>query len=90
VTLTGHSGTVNACAITPDARYVVSAGDRTVRLWSAEDGAPLAVCPLPGTVLSVALHPREPVVLCGEVGGSINFIAINGLEYGPLVREALR
>jgi len=34
VTLQGHVGSVNACAMTPDGRHVVSASDdETLKVW---------------------------------------------------------
>lgn len=38
-TLSGHAGNVLSCDISDDARWIVSGGyDRTVKLWSREDG----------------------------------------------------
>ncbi|MFE7561346.1 helix-turn-helix domain-containing protein, partial [Kitasatospora sp. NPDC057500] len=41
--LTGHTGAVNSCAISPDARLLATAStDGTVRLWSLPDRRPAA------------------------------------------------
>ena len=41
--LEGHTGGVNACAVTPDGRHVVSAsGDHTLKVWELASGRALA------------------------------------------------
>jgi WD40 repeat protein len=36
---TGHEGSVNSVAVTPDGKYVVSgSGDKTVRVWELATG----------------------------------------------------
>jgi mRNA-degrading endonuclease YafQ of YafQ-DinJ toxin-antitoxin module len=41
--LVGHAGNVNACAVTPDGRRVVSASaDETLKVWDLESGRALA------------------------------------------------
>ncbi len=41
-TLSGHSGNVLSCDVTKDARYICSSShDRTVQLWSRDDGEAL-------------------------------------------------
>jgi WD40 repeat protein len=85
-TLEGHAGPVNDCAVTPDGSYVVSAGDdRTVRVWEPFTGRVIASLPLLGAANSVAMHPRIPVAVCGDPGGSIYLVDIVGVEYGPIV-----
>jgi WD40 repeat protein len=38
-TIHGHTGPVDAVAVTPDGRHVVSGSfDRTLRVWDLEDG----------------------------------------------------
>ena len=41
-TLTGHTKKVNACAISPDGKWIVSAsGDQTLKIWDAASGREL-------------------------------------------------
>ena len=38
--LEGHTGWVNACAVSPDGTFIVSAGlDQTIRIWEVETGS---------------------------------------------------
>jgi len=62
-TLEGHTGAVNCVHSLADGRLLASMGDSTVRLWSGNTGACLAIIPeetggywLPG----LAFHPRLP------------------------------
>ncbi|MEA5609801.1 hypothetical protein VB695_17305, partial [Nodularia spumigena UHCC 0060] len=38
-TLTGHSDSVNAIALTPDGKTVISGSDKTIKIWDVETGA---------------------------------------------------
>ena len=58
-TLTGHTGRVNACAVSPDGTWIVSAsGDETLKIWDAATGAERATLTgHTGTVHACAVSP---------------------------------
>jgi WD40 repeat protein len=39
--LSGHSSSISFCSVSPDARFIVSGDDRTVRTWDVESGREL-------------------------------------------------
>jgi WD40 repeat protein len=90
MTLTGHTAGVMACAIGPDANFVVSAGgDRVCRIWDAATGEERATLPLLGSGCTLALHQWRPFAACGDVGGGVYLTDLVGIEYGPVVVTAV-
>jgi WD40 repeat protein len=72
-TLAGHDGPVSAVAITLDGRRIISAGDRTVRVWSSGTGEELHSFVAHGDlVTNLAVTPDGSRVLIAstDVGGS--------------------
>jgi WD40 repeat protein len=65
LTLTGHTETVRACAISPDSTYIVTASwDRTARIWDAATGRERAT--LTGhteTVRACAISPDSTYIV---------------------------
>jgi WD40 repeat protein len=89
--LEGHSAAVNAFAISPDGRFIISASeDRTLRIWDPRKGVCLTCLQLPGAIRSLGLHPFKPEIVCGDEGGSLYRLEIVGLGSGPIIVTAWR
>ncbi len=82
-----HDGPARACALSPDGRLLVTGGDDDVlRLMDLDRDGELAVLPLEGRPVAVVLHPREPLLLCGEDGGTVTLARLD--RFGPRGRTA--
>jgi hypothetical protein len=44
--------------------------------------------PFLGWIASVAVHPAQPLIICGDSTGDVNLIELAGLELGRLVVTA--
>jgi WD40 repeat protein len=68
-----HKGWIRGVALSPDGRFVATCGnDRLVKIWSAEDGAPVAE--LPGhdsDVYNVGFHPGGQRLVSGDHSGNL-------------------
>ena len=72
-TFTGHEDWVNALAVTPNGRYVLSGShDRTLRLWDLSTGQPrLTLTGHTGPVLAVRILPDGCHALSGSTDGTL-------------------
>lgn len=68
----GHSRWMRSLALSPDGNTLATCGaDRVVRLWSADDGKPIAdLATLPDDLMSVHFHP-DGALLVGDLKGVI-------------------
>jgi serine/threonine protein kinase len=73
VKLEGHDGPVLCCAISADGRLLVSGGaDRTVRVWSTEEGTTVTTFPgHTGPVRAVAIDPGCQAIFSGGEDGML-------------------
>jgi hypothetical protein len=89
--LNGHTGSVHACAVSPDNVWIVSASiDKTIKIWEAASGKELLTIPLPNLPRCIALHPWQPIVVGWDESGSLLLFDLKGIPYGPIVVTAFR
>ena len=85
----GHTHNVYALAVSPNGRYVASAGnDKVVRLWAAEEGR--SVRELAGHaehVYSLAFHPESGHLVSGDLKGTLKQWDV-GRELRKRIRKA--
>lgn len=83
--LAGHTGAVKDCAVTADGNCIISAGkDGTLRVWRSKDGQEILRIPLLGGAHCVAIHPWQPLMMCGDEGGSMYLFELEGLPENPI------
>src|SRR5205085_2011136 len=64
--------------------------DGTILWWDAATGALRASFIAPMQLRSLAVHPLEPVALCGGLGGAVALMDMMGIVYGAIVVTATR
>lgn len=73
MTLRGHTGPVNACAVSPDGAQIVSASDDgTVRVWDVAAGIELLLLRHSGRALACSFSPDGTII--ATAGGDISNI----------------
>lgn len=77
LTLTGHSSWVNAVAITPDGKRVISGSyDNTLKLWNLETGEEIATFTGEAPFYCCAVAPDEVTIVAGESSGRVHFLRL--------------
>jgi WD40 repeat protein len=87
----GHPGPVQAVAVTPDGRRIVTGGaDGTVRVWDRETGVEQAVLTgHTGLVLAVAVTPDGRQIVTGGGDGTVRvWDRDTGVEQAVLTEPA--
>lgn len=89
-TLSGHAYYVGCCAFSPDGHSLICTSLRKqLELRDPASGVVRAALPLPGELSHLALHPWQPLAVCGGDLGRIYPVELVGAAYGPIVVTAL-
>jgi len=88
--LTGHSGGVLAVAVTPDGKWLATAGeDRTVRIWDLANGRERAALTHAGWATDVAVAPDGSWLATGSSDGTVRIWDLaNGQERAAMTGHA--
>ena len=85
--LTGHQGWVQAVAIAPDGKTIVTGGrDGTIRLWNKDGSARGATIAGPGGPISALTFAADGAgVIAGTEAGAVRIYGIDGTPSGDAV-----
>jgi WD40 repeat protein len=76
-TLSGHSSSVRAVAVTGDSTRVISGSyDNTVKVWNLETGEVIATFSGEGAILSGAVAPDGLTIVAGDAAGVVHFLKL--------------
>ena len=74
-TLAGHGDRINACAVSPDGRTIVSASaDQTLKVWEAATGTCLTTLHVDAALWCCAWSPDGETIVAGGGGGHVYFL----------------
>ncbi len=80
-TLTGHTGAVNAVAVTPDGRRVISASDdMTLKVWDLQTGQAIASFTGESGIRACAVAPDGVTIVAGEQLGRVHILRLEGCD----------
>ncbi|HJH31809.1 MAG TPA: hypothetical protein C5S50_06455 [Methanosarcinaceae archaeon] len=79
-TLEGHTGGVNAVAVTPDGKHAISGSDdNTLRVWDIASGEIIASFSGDGFLHACAISPDGRTIVAGEASGRVHFLRLMGV-----------
>ena len=78
-TLQGHSHSVNAIAVTPDGKTVISRPhDNTIKIWDLATRKKIATFTGDSNIYCCAVAPDGVTILAGEQSGKLHFLRLQG------------
>lgn len=74
-----HKDSIWDCSVSASGSIIVSLGwDGNLRIWDISSKMPVANYYIPTRLRSIALHPSEPRVACGDYNGQVHVIDLMG------------
>jgi WD40 repeat protein len=78
-TLEGHSDSVNAIALTPDGKTVISGStDKTIKIWDLATRKEIATFTGESPIKCCAVAPDGVTIVAGESLGRLHFLRLQG------------
>jgi WD40 repeat protein len=77
----GHTESVDAVAVTPDGRYVVSGSeDRTLRIWDLKGGKEIVKFTVDGDVRTCVAAQDSRTIVAVDGFGRLHFLRFEGVD----------
>ena len=78
-TLKGHSNWVNAIALTPDGKTVISgSSDHTIKIWDLGTDEEIATFTGESPITCCLVAPDGVTIVAGEGSGRVHFLRLQG------------
>lgn len=78
--LTGHTSRVNAVAVIPDDKWVISASDdNTLKVWDLKSREVIASFSGDSALECCAVVPDGVTIVAGEASGRVHFLRLEGV-----------